>query len=167
MEPDYDKIQTRILEILEADTTFKPKIAEFRFGEISQPEYAKEYPLCYVTTPPNPEISRETIGPAKFGHLPAQEIETEFWIVVVVSGPTPADTQKKLYELRADILRILGKNTQLRDPASFAQGSTVDPDMQCASLNVEPQRRFNRSRGKLLDGITFMIHTFHFVNSPE
>ena len=160
-EPNYSGIIQRILDLLKADTTFAKKISEFRFGELPEQTNANSFPACYVTPSSNPEISRESIGSARsLGRLPGQKITSEFWIVLVSSPQaTPADAQKQVYELKGDIITILGKNTQLR--------KSDDTEPQCSSLTIHAQPRLTKQRGKIVDAITVVIRTVNYVKSPE
>ncbi len=155
-EPNYTTIIQRILDLLEADEDFKEKISEFRFGELPENTNANHYPACYVTTPPNPEVHRESFTPAAIGKMPGQRIENEFWIVCVTQEAKTSDTQKTLYDLKSEIYRILESNTQLKKTAS-------DKPL-CNNLKLYTQGRFTKQRGKVVDGLTIRVRTFHTKN---
>ena len=156
-EPDYSVIIQSILDLLQADEEFAEKISEFRFGELPENTNANHYPACYVTTPPNPEVSRESFTPAALGGTPGQRIENEFWIVCVTQEAKTSDTQKVLYNLKSEIFRILESNTQLKKIAS-------DTPL-CNNLKLYSQGRFTKQRGKVVDGITIRVRTFHTKNA--
>ncbi len=160
-EPNYSSIIQRILDILKADESFSKKISEFRFGELPEQINANSFPACFVTPASNPEVSRDSIGSAtSLGKLPAQKIVSEFW-VVLVSAPkaTPSDAQKQIYELKGDVITLLGKNTQLR------KSDGTEP--QCSSLAIHAQPRFTKQRGKIVDSMTVAIRTVNYTKSPE
>lgn len=151
---NYSKFVERIIDILQADKKFSETVSEIRFGDFGDKQdqtTANSYPLCYVTTASNPEISRRAITSAKsVSSTPSQRREFEFWVVIVVSGPTPEETQKQLYELANMGSEILEKNVQLRTPHN-------DDDPLCSFSQVFIQRRIEKKRGSLVEGITIRL----------
>lgn len=160
MTIDYSGTIQRILDILQADNSFKNKISEFRFGELPEQTMANDFPACYVTISNNPEVSREDIGSANSPSvLPAQKIVTEYWIVLVSSPqPTAGEAQKEIYDLHGDVIRIISSNLQLRD--------TDDSNPLCATTLIHSQPRLTTNRGKAIDSMTVMVRTVNFENSP-
>ena len=76
---------------------------------------ANSYPLCFVTTAANPEVSRDSIfSQGDVGKIPGQKRVLEFWVIIVAGGPTSEYTQKSLYSLVGMALNILENNQQLR-----------------------------------------------------
>jgi len=166
-EPRYERTIQRILDILqnvEVDSEtiqLNEKIAEFRFGEYPDEVAADKYPACYVTTARKPEISREGIGPSsELGVMPLQKIVTEYWIMLLANEATAEATQKMVYDLRDDVIRILSRNTQLR------RRPENDKPL-CHSIDIKSIGRTDQQRGKLLDGINVMIRTIDYKDSPD
>ena len=174
-EPDYGDTIQRILDLLKDNPEFREQISEFRFGELPEQHVANSYPCCYVTTSIKPEVSRKSFGPAKtFGKKPNQDIDTEFWIILVVQKATPELTQKLLYKLRQKIYDIFEANTQLRRQRSLLDSFDTgeedeDPDERidpkCQDLELNTIGRFTKQRGKVMDGITIIVKTKTFKNS--
>ena len=151
----------RILNILQSNKNFADKISEFRFGDIGDNKdkilNANSYPLCFVTTATNPEVSRDSIFPqGNVSLLAGQKIVLEFWIIVIVGDGEPQQTQKTLYSLTNDILDIMSNNIQLRD----SDGN----DRLCATSEVFTQKRLETNRGKLVEAMTIRIRPTIFVS---
>ena len=161
MAVDYSVFINRILEILQADPKLKEKISEFRFGDVGDNKdkeiNANSYPLCYVTTATNPDVSRKSIfaqgNPSK---ISGQKRELEFWAIIVVQEATPEATQKKLYRLTNMAEGILEQNQQLYNPTSQS-------DRLCSTCDVFTQKRFETYRGKLIEAMTIRIRPTIFV----
>ena len=172
-EPDvrsYSDFIDRILDILQADPYLKSHISEFRFGDLgdsdttegggSQEQNASSYPLCYVTTAGSPEVDRTMISTnADVNVLPGQIREWEFWAVIVTTGATPADAQRTLYDIVARATTTIEKNVRLTTPEG--------EDPLCMSCTIMQQRRIERFRGTLLEGMTIRIRPIMVVNYQE
>ena len=155
MAVDYSVFINRILEVLQAEPKLKEKISEFRFGDAGDNKdkeiNANSYPLCYITTATNPEVSRVAITSAKsVNSLPSESRELEFWIIIATTGATPADTQKSLYELVNLTCDTLEKNIQLREPLD-------DDDPLCSTSKIFTQRRLEKMRGTLVESLTIRL----------
>ena len=128
MEPDYNRVIQRIIDILRDSKQFE-EVREWRFGDLPEKHFAREFPTIYVTTADSPEVSRDPIGPsAVFGKAPSHDIITEFWCVILAHDSDTAAAQKSLYSLRRMVINSLEENIQLRD----ADGA----DALCDSLKV-------------------------------
>ncbi len=150
-EPNYANTIQRILDILQADTEFAEKIAEFRFGDLPQVPDGTNFPLCFISTAQTPEISRTIITPqSNVNLLPGQRIKLEFWVIIVVTKQsTPGDVQHELYELSAMVQNILAKNNQLRD--------TAGENPLCMTSEIFTQGRLEQKKGQLLEAMTIRV----------
>ena len=161
MKVDFDKFTGRILKILEKNGEFKEEISEFRLGDAGDNKdkmlNANSYPLCYVTTATNPEVSRKSIfaqgDPSK---IAGQKRELEFWAIIAVQEATPETTQKKLYKLTSMAEDILEQNQQLDDPLGKS-------DRLCSVCDIFTQKRFEANRGKLIEAMTIRIRPTVFI----
>ena len=161
--PDHVFID-RIIEILKANKLLQSMISEWRFGDLgdeattrgeysmsaSREQNASSYPLCYVTTATNPEVSRTVIGSEGNPDIMVPQIrEYELWAVFVTTGATPAEAQKSLYKITAMAQAVLEQNLRLKTPAG------ADP--LCMTCTVHPQRRVEKFRGTLLEAMTLRV----------
>ena len=152
-ELDYAEVIDRIIELLKENEDFNKEIAEFRFGELPEEEFANEYPACYVTTSTKPEISREIAGPAVgTGYMPQEKIVTEFWIVIVTDTALAENTQRNLYRIKNKAIKVFETNTQLRD----RQG--LDP--LCSAMDIYSINRLTSQRGQTVDGVTVALRVY-------
>lgn len=160
-EPNYTDIIQRIIDILKADVVFSAKVKEFRFGELPEKTFANSYPACYVATADNPEMSREGMAAAlHIDVMPAQKIVTEFWVIFVTSPQaTAAGAQKLLFDLRADVIRILSRNIKLKKPYD-------NTEPLCSLLEFSSVKRFTKQRGKVVDAMNIMVRTINYRDSP-
>ena len=157
---EYTEFLTRILEILKSNKEFSDKISEFRFGDIGDNKdkmlNANSYPLCFVTTAANPEVSRDSIfSQGDVGKIPGQKRVLEFWVIIVADGPTSEYTQKSLYSLVGMALDILENNQQLRN----SEGA----DNLCSASDIFTQKRLETNRGKLLEAMTIRVRPTIFI----
>ena len=154
-EPNYASIIERILGMMQADATLRKKIKDFRFGEFPEDSSANVYPVLFVTSSKRPEVSRRQIsGNRSRNQKGGQIIESEFNIIVVIRGATPAGVQKRLYEFRNRITDIMEANLQLRNDD--------DGNPLCDSLEVDNIGRLTYMRGKIADAHTVIVRTFNW-----
>jgi len=133
-------------------------VGDFGEGDI---ESKKGYPLCRITTATSPEVSRTMISPAPdTDTLPAQQIITEYWIILAATSAIPYFTQRTLYGLVRDAERILSHNIRLKDPAT-------ESDPLCMSLEISHQNRYESRKGRLLEAMVIRVRTVNIINVDE
>ena len=146
---DNYAVLERITELLKSTETFNKEIKQYEIGNPPEAVVARNYPACYVTVG-SIEQGRTTSGPAReFGHLPKQEITSEYYIIILVSQSTVQLAQKQLLALESAATPIFEKNIQLRD----IEGN----DPKCGTLGITSVRRVTSQNGKLIDGVTIVI----------
>ena len=114
------------------------------------------YPLCYVTTAANPEVSRETITAGGLDTLPGQKVTLEYWVVLVANASSPSAVQEEIYGLSGLAHDALASNIRLTDP-----NDGTDP--LCATCGVMTQRRFETHRGRLVEAMTVRVRPVIYV----
>jgi len=157
---DYEPFVTRILEILRNNAAFAAEIREFRFGDLGDNRdniiNASAYPLCYVTTATNPEVSRVSMFPTgDTGRIPGQKRIYEFWVIIVTKTGKPELSQRNLYKLTGMVLDTLEKNQQLRN--------TRNENPLCAASDIFTQRRLETHRGQLVEAMTIRVRPMVFL----
>ena len=156
-ETNINKYVERIYNIIKNADGVKKIISELRIGDQGNTKLsANSYPLVYVTTAINPEVSRNTIVSARdVDHLPGEKRVYELWVVIVVNGPTPQDVQSSLYDITEWIISIFEKNIQLKDEDG--------KNPLCASSKIMKQGRLERQRGKMVEAMTIRIRPTIFI----
>lgn len=158
---DTSVFLTRILSILKAAKI--KEIDQLRFGDFAGGKEAgmdvgqigQSYPLVYVTTASQLEVSRTIAGPSENPMIqPPENVVLEFWVVVVVNEGDLITTQKTLSKLTNKIVKVLRKNAQLR--------TAQKGDPLCRSSEIMVQKRHEKSRGALAEGMTIRIRS-HIV----
>ena len=146
---DNYAVLERITEMLKDTEPFHKEIRQYEIGNPPETVAARNYPACYVTVG-SIEQGRTTSGPAReFGHLPKQEITSEYYIIILVSQASVQLAQKQLLALESAATPIFEKNIQLRDKAGN--------DPKCGTLGITSVRRVTSQNGKLIDGLTIVI----------
>ena len=157
---DHSKAINRIIDILKANSVLSEKIREFRFGDAGDTAeksvVGRMYPLCYVTTAANPEVSRETITAGGLDTLPGQKVTLEYWVVLVANASSPPAVQEEIYGLSGLAHDALASNIRLTDP-----NDGTDP--LCATCGVMTQRRFETHRGRLVEAMTVRVRPVIYV----
>ena len=157
---DHSKAINRIIDILKANSVLSEKIREFRFGDAGDTAeksvVGRMYPLCYVTTAANPEVSRETVTAGGLDTLPGQKVTLEYWVVLVANASSPPAVQEEIYGLSGLAHDALASNIRLTDP-----NDGTDP--LCATCGVMTQRRFETHRGRLVEAMTVRVRPVIYV----
>ena len=157
---DHSKAINRIIDILKANSVLSEKIREFRFGDTGDTAeksvVGRMYPLCYVTTAANPEVSRETITAGGLDTLPGQKVTLEYWVVLVANASSPLEAQVEIYSLAGLAQNVLASNIRLLNPADGT-------DPLCATSSVMTQRRFETHRGRLVEAMTVRVRPVIYV----
>ena len=153
---DFVPLMLRIYEII--DNANIKEINELRFGDfaggkesgMAVGQMGQSYPLVYVTTATQPEVSRTAAGSSENESVqPPEDVVLELWVVIVVNEGDLITTQKTLMSLTDKIVKLLRKNSQLR--------TTERGDPLCRSSEIMTQQRHERTRGALVEGMTVRI----------
>ena len=146
---NYEIFTKRLLSILESDSRLGI-IRQFRLGDVStNPLHTDKYPLIYTTTATNPVVSKKSLYSSDYKKLPGQEVELEFWVIIICRGQSPKAVQSQLFELESIVTDILEENVQLRN--------TKGKDPLCAESDIYTQKRLEKSRGDVVESMTVRV----------
>lgn len=160
-ELGYETTVQRILDILMADDVLAGKIATWRFGDVPDDMAIESPPAIYVTLPGGIERGRPMMGPALSDDvMPAQEVTIEADIVILVGGKSKSeDTQREMYGIRDDVVRILKRNVHLKDVnGNYPLAHTID------FSSIE---RLSSGRGETADGMVVVLDILTYLDSPQ
>lgn len=110
----YDRFTQRLIDILERGRKQIPEINQIKFGrpadEISDEDV--EHPWMWVAPADNPIASQKPIGR---GGPPDEEIQLEYWCVVVNRGEDREQAQRGIQDVSSRIEALLRKEYRMLD----------------------------------------------------
>jgi len=148
VEPDFGDYVLRISDILALSALLFPRsiggdntvqdlvtqIINFELPLPSNPREGPDPPHIFITTPPNPVVSREQSGRDSRDVQGPYTLKMEYWIVVVSADRSdPILAEQKLYKIISAITNTLSANKRLIDPTTL-----LDPLAATSGWNIFP-----------------------------